>query len=63
MKSVIIRVKKGGEYRVEAVGYKGIGCEKDVKSISDALGGSTQSIQKPERFVQEVQQQKIGGGR
>lgn len=65
MKTITIEVLPGGSTKIEAIGFKGVGCEEATAHIERALGGGSKSIKKPERYVQEIGRTKqgIGGGR
>jgi hypothetical protein len=58
MKTVIVEVTPEGEVKVEAVGFKGQGCEKATKAIEEAMGISGKRIKKPEYDAKEVTTQR-----
>lgn len=65
MKTIVVKIRRGGVFEVDAVGFKGVGCEAATKSIAQAMGSPTGSTKKPERYVQEIgcNKQGVGGGR
>jgi len=60
-KETVVRVFDDGRIEVEAVGYKGEGCEDATKFITDALGKVTDIEHKTEWWVRngrEVRRQR-----
>ena len=48
MKSIVIEISSAGDVKVEAVGFKGKGCEKATAAIEEALGKVSIKKHKPE---------------
>lgn len=61
MKSIEIEVGPGGEVAVEAVGFKGKGCEAATEAIEKAIGvASGERRFKPEHKARVEQQVRAG---
>jgi len=56
-----VRISPAGELTVEALGFKGRGCEAATRAIEEALGKPALRRRKAESWQQE-QQQQIGSG-
>lgn len=54
MKSVEIIITPDGNVAIEAVGFKGKGCEKATKAFEEALGKVKSSTKKPEYHQTET---------
>jgi NifU-like protein involved in Fe-S cluster formation len=57
-KSIEIEFAENGDVKIEAVGFKGQGCEAATKAIEEALGIVKDRKKKPEYNQQVVGQQK-----
>jgi hypothetical protein len=57
-KSIEIEFAENGDVKIEAVGFKGNGCEAATKAIEEALGIVKDRKKKPEYNQQVVGQQK-----
>jgi len=60
-KSIEVIVGTGGEIRIGAVGFKGIGCEKATEFLETALGTVSAKTRKPEYYAGVRYRQHIGG--
>ena len=60
--TIEIVVSSTGEFTIEGVGFKGVGCEKATKCLEEALGVVNWKVEKPEFHQQAVskQQQQLG---
>ena len=61
-RTIEITVSPVGEISIDALGFKGSGCEQATKFLEEALGVTAQKIKKPEyqqRNVDQIQQ-KLG---
>ena len=61
-RTIEITVSPTGELSIDALGFKGSGCEQATKFIEEALGVQAQKVRKPEyqqRNVDQIQQ-KLG---
>ena len=64
IRRISVRVSPTGEISVEAIGYKGKGCEAATKAIEDALGNPGTRTRKADYWRQEStskNQQRLGG--
>ncbi len=62
MKSIEVLITPTGEVKIDAVGFKGVDCEKATAFLEQALGIEQVRIKKPE-FHQQARkavQQKLG---
>ena len=50
MKKITIEIDAAGNVKVEAHGYKGIGCKDATKALEKALGAVTEDKDKPELY-------------
>lgn len=57
-KSIEIEFAENGDVKIEAVGFKGKGCEAATKAIEEALGNVKDRKKKPEYNQQVVGRQK-----
>lgn len=55
MRSIEVIVSPEGEVKIEAVGYKGQGCEKATAALEAAMGIPGTRKKKPEYQAQETQ--------
>lgn len=53
MKKIQIDIKKDGTIDIEAIGYKGVGCEEATRVFEEALGTVTSRDKKPEFYQKE----------
>ncbi len=53
MKTITIEIDAEGNVKVEAHGYKGIGCKDATKALEKALGAVTEDKDKPELYQSE----------
>lgn len=51
MRNIEVVVGEDGEIKIEAVNFKGAGCEKAVEFLKKALGIVVSSRRKPEFFI------------
>lgn len=61
-RTIEITVSPYGEISINALGFKGSGCEQATKFLEEALGVPAQKLKKPEyqqRNVDQIQQ-KLG---
>ena len=60
--TIEIIVSTTGEFTIEGVGFKGVGCEKATKFLEEALGVVNSKVKKPEFHQQPVvhKQQQLG---
>ena len=60
--TIEIIVSATGEFTIEGVGFKGVGCEAATKFLEEALGVVNSRVKKPEFHQQAVpkHQQKLG---
>ena len=60
--AIEIVVSSTGEFTIEGVGFKGVGCEKATRFLEEALGVVDSKVKKPEFHQQAVskQQQQLG---
>lgn len=64
IRRIVVRVSPTGDIQVEAVGFRGKGCEASTREIEQALGKRTARTFKPEHRLAGVpvrQQQTLGG--
>lgn len=61
MKTIFIEVNQDGAVTVDAVGFKGKGCEAATRAIEQALGTVKKSTKKPEYSQDVGLTQKVGG--
>ncbi|MGB8166256.1 MAG: DUF2997 domain-containing protein [Chthoniobacteraceae bacterium] len=57
-KSIEIEIAPSGEVKIEAIGFKGKGCEAATKAIEDALGTAKSRKKKPEYHQQTTGSQQ-----
>ena len=55
-KSIEIEIATNGDVKIEAIGFKGKGCEAATKAIEDALGTTKSRKKKPEYHQQTIGQ-------
>ena len=53
MKTITIEIDAEGNVKVEAHGYKGIGCKDATKALEKALGAVTEDKDKTELYQSE----------
>jgi hypothetical protein len=61
-RTIEITVSTTGDISIDALGFKGSGCEQATKFLEEALGVTAQKVKKPEyqrRNVDQIQQ-KLG---
>ena len=61
MAHIRIIITKNGEIHVEAIGYEGPSCSLKTAPYIAALGSKTSDTPKSEMFIEEKQQQELGG--
>ncbi len=61
-KTIEVTVSPTGDVFIEAVGFKGTGCEAATKYLEEALGVKTKRVKKPEYLQSNTvtAQQKVG---
>jgi hypothetical protein len=59
-KTIEVIVMSDGQLRIDAVGFKGAGCEKATAFLEKALGQMKSKAKKPEYYRQAQNQQQIG---
>jgi hypothetical protein len=61
-RTIEITVSTTGDISIDALGFKGSGCEQATKFLEDALGIAAKKLKKPEFLQQNVshRQQKLG---
>lgn len=61
-RSIEITVSPIGEVSIDALGFKGSGCEQVTKFLEEALGVTAQKVKKPEYHQRNIAQgqQKVG---
>ena len=57
-KSIEIEIATNGDVKIEAIGFKGKGCEAATRAIEDALGTTKIRKKKPEYHQQTVGRQE-----
>ncbi len=60
-KTIEVIIGTGGEVKIDAVGFKGMGCDKATEFLETALGTVSKKSRKPEYYSQVKSQQRIGG--
>jgi hypothetical protein len=58
-RTIEITISPTGELSIDALGFKGSGCEQATKFLEEALGMTAQKVKKPEyqqRNVEKIQQ-------
>jgi hypothetical protein len=62
-RTIEIIIGTSGEIQIDAVGFKGLDCEKATAFLEEALGEVGKKIKKPEYHQQgaRVSQQRSGG--
>lgn len=61
MRYIEITVEESGELKIDAIGYKGQGCEKAVAEVCQIIGAKTVSkTRKPEYYQQASNKQQAG---
>jgi hypothetical protein len=58
--TIEIIIGVSGEIKIDAIGFKGLDCEKATRFLEEALGGPGQKTKKPEYFQRTKQQQQLG---
>jgi len=58
--SIEIIVGLKGELKIDAVGFKGLDCEKATRFLEEALGVAGQKTRKPEYYQRSKQHQQLG---
>ncbi len=58
-----LHFRRDGTVQIDAIGYKGLDCEKATRAFEEALGRVTRRTLKPEHHVQQKQTQTTGGRR
>jgi hypothetical protein len=63
MKTIEIIVSPKGDFKIDAVGFKGADCENATQFLEEALGTVSHKQKKPEYHQQNTRkhQQKLGG--
>jgi hypothetical protein len=61
-RTIEITVSPIGEVSIDALGFKGSGCEQATKFLEEALGVAAQKVKKPEYVQRNVSNstQKVG---
>lgn len=61
-RTIEITVSSTGDVFIDAVGFKGIGCEQATRFLEEALGATAKKVKKPEYQQRTVDncQQKVG---
>lgn len=61
-RSIEVTVSPAGDILINAVGFKGAGCEKATRFLEEALGRCAGRVRKPEFNQKQVQpaKQKVG---
>ena len=61
-RTIEITVSTTGDISIDALGFKGSGCEQATKFLEEALGVPAQKVKKPEYLQQTVAhgRQKVG---
>ena len=61
-RTIEIIIEQSGEIKIDAIGFKGLDCEKATEFLEEALGVVAQKIKKPEYFQRntKVIVQRIG---
>jgi hypothetical protein len=61
-RTIEIIVSTNGEFTIEGVGFKGLGCEKATKFLEEAVGVVNSKVKKPEFHQQATtqRQQQLG---
>lgn len=60
-KSIVMEVAPDGQIKIEAVGFKGQGCEAATKALEQAMGTPGDRKKKtPDWYVVEVGSNKVG---
>ena len=62
MKTIEIIVTPIGDTSIDAVGFKGAGCEQATRFLEQALGANTRRVKKPEYNQQVIGRQQQGLG-
>jgi hypothetical protein len=57
-RTIEIIIGTAGEIKIDAIGFKGLDCEKATKFLEEALGSVGQKVKKPE-YYQRTQQRQI----
>ncbi len=62
-RTIEIIIGTAGEIQIDAVGFKGLDCEKATEFLEEALGVVRKKVKKPEYHQQNKtrNQQRIGG--
>jgi hypothetical protein len=62
-KSIEIIIGPGGQFQVDAIGFKGPDCEQATRFLEEALGDVGKKTRKPEytQRAKERATQKVGG--
>lgn len=60
MKQIIVEVSPEGDVKIEAVNFRGKGCEKATEALEKALGLPGKRTKKPEWQAQENVTQGVG---
>ena len=60
-KIVEVIIGTSGEVKIDALGFKGIGCEQATEFLEQALGSVRGRSRKPEYHAKVKSQQRIGG--
>jgi hypothetical protein len=60
MRTIEVIVLPDGSLKIDAVGFKGVDCEKATSFLEKALGQIKGKAKKPEHYRQAQNQQQIG---
>ena len=58
--TIEIIIGLAGEIKIDAIGFKGVDCDKATRFLEEALGVAGQKTKKPEYFQRTKQQQRLG---
>ena len=58
--TIEIIIGLNGELKIDAVGFKGMDCEKATRFLEEALGVASQKTRKPEYYQRAKQHQQLG---
>ena len=61
-RTIEISVSPTGDIQIDAIGFKGSGCERATKFLEEALGVTAKKVKKPEYQQRSVDQnqRKVG---
>ena len=59
-RTIEVIITTTGEIKIDAIGFKGLNCEKATKFLEEALGMVSQKTKKPEYHQRTQQRQTLG---